>query len=269
LAAALTLVVGLALRMEMRAHIGVVFTCGLAMGGTLLINPSPLSFFIFLIVWRLLQEWGKPNAIRNMAVLILVPSALFGPWMVRNYLTTGAFTPRCCAGLELMSYNVDGASHPWISSKERQLYKTLGENRYNDICFQRAKEAIVAEPGKYAFRVLERIRNWWLGGEPKEYLKRLHGLGNVKPLMHTFVAGMLLLAMVGAWEAVRGGAKILPLIALLVVFPLPYYFINVTDRYAFPMRMIALLLAAHGLVAASKRLRRSPRAIADQTAPSL
>ena len=253
LTAALMLVIGVALRMEIEADSRTVVACGLAMGITLLIDPAPLPFFMFLIVWRCWQEWARPCAARNMALLILIPCALFGPWMVRNYFATGVFTPRCCIGVELMVYNVDGASHPSLSSQEQQLYKTLGEKEYNSVSLQKAEKAIRNDPGKYAARVLLRIRDWWFGGNPKEYRSDLHGLPDLNILAHLLVAGALLFAIFGAYQGIRQGAKIIPLIALLLIYPVPYYLINVTDRYALPMRVIALLLTAHGLVTALRQ----------------
>src|SRR5208283_4959808 len=89
LACAMVVLVGLLMRAMSDTSYKLFVWAGVTMGVVLLIDPAPAFFYPFALGLCFWAQKGRPNAIRNVATLALLPALIFGPWMLRNYLVLG------------------------------------------------------------------------------------------------------------------------------------------------------------------------------------
>jgi len=231
---------------------------GLLMGLVALINPAPLSFYpaVALILWKRLRDQGS-RGYREIAILTGSCLLVCVPWMARNALQVGSFTPRTSAGLNFRLGNDDGAwllgtgagdmaSYPSNSAQEGRLFHELGELGYDRYCARLAIEFVRNHPDRFAALTLMRIRDWWLGqsSEWSGNLKLGFQLSTLKRLSWLLPLPFFALGCIAAW---RNHIPIGLLMAVLLLYPIPYYFTTVTERYHFPVEPFLLLVGGYGL----------------------
>lgn len=255
LAFAIVILIGLLMRGMSNTSYKLTLSAGLVMGLALLIDPAPAFFYPFALALYFWAQKGRPHAIRNVATLILLPVLVFGPWMLRNYLVLGAFTPRCCPGVEMRMGNNEtawrletsiriGAMHPTGSEAELTRYLQMGEVAYNRYCMEQAKLFIKENPGKFLQLTGWRFLGWWAGeltpGQGSLHTGNLILLKRMEPLLPI---PFFLVGAISVWQK-RSAWMIL---LLLITYPVPYYFVHVTQRYRFPIEPFLVLLGAQGL----------------------
>jgi 4-amino-4-deoxy-L-arabinose transferase-like glycosyltransferase len=236
---------------------------GLLMGLVALINPVPLLFYpvVALVLWKRLRDEGS-RGYREIAVLTGSCLLVCVPWMVRNAVQMGAFTPRNGAGLNLRIGNTDKAweagvggedidIYPAISNEEARLFHKLGETAYDRYCARLGIQYVRNHPGRFAQLTLMRIRAWWLGQNTDwpGNLKVAFRLAALKRFSYLLPLPFFVAGCIAAWRnRIRAGL----LWALLAIYPIPYYITFVAERYHFPIEPFLLLVGSYGMIRISK-----------------
>jgi 4-amino-4-deoxy-L-arabinose transferase-like glycosyltransferase len=269
MACAMVLLVGLLVRAMTDSSYKLNLAAAVAMGTILLIDPSPGFSYPFALGLLYLAQRNSRYAIRNIVMLAVLPLLVFGPWMLRNYLVLGTFTPRCCPGLELKLGNNEtswrlgsagfvASMHPTNSEEELGLYLQMGEAGYNKRCMAQAVQFIRENPGKFLELTRIRFVSWWIG-EATSWQGHLHSGLPLALFKRTVYLLPVPFFLIGAIVARRNPAAQMVLL-LVVTYPVPYYFVHVNERYRFPIEPLLVLLAAEGLAVALRWLKswRSP-----------
>jgi 4-amino-4-deoxy-L-arabinose transferase-like glycosyltransferase len=258
-------VIDLADRKTPRTSDWVVF--GLLWGFMALTNTAVLILFPCLLVWVLCQLSPVSRRFRGAIVAVLVVLLAVTPWTIRNFRTFGRLIfIRDNLPLELHEANNDASGGRWTRSehpgndrKSMARFEQLGEIRFMDEKRQEFDRFVNDHPGKFAWFTLERIGYFW-AAPPQETIV---GRFQFRIARHT---GFLLAAIfAGAGLAVMFARKnpyrwlMAPFI---MVYPLPYYFVNPFPRYKHPIEPVILILIVYLLWAAQAiqirpRLRRS------------
>jgi len=167
------------------------------------------------------------------------------PWGIRNYIELGSpILTRSNFGLEFSLANNDRASplmtenaalyaccHPLESEDQAREVQRLGEVGYN----KRLKDQTLAwvREHPYRFAKLTALRFWyfWAPKAPEE--------------LRTLAFRLLtLLSIPGLWFLWRTNRRAaLFLFVPLVVYPLPYYLVQMHFRYRYPFNFVFLLLS--------------------------
>jgi hypothetical protein len=238
-------------------------------GVLLLLTPTLALVLAGWLLW--LSRKDGLHSFRSFNLpLILIPTVMVLPWMVRNYIVFHRIIPfRGNLGLELSVSNNDCAAysvreseaihcfdkiHPNLSIEEAKKLLSVGEPRYNDLQFRQALSWIANHPRRFLELSRERFVAFWLpneGGDPiAEVFTR-----RVEPrIQRLLVYGTTIFSVVGlCLLAARDtqGAMILGL--WLGIYPLIYYFVQYEDRYRYPIMWITFLLAAYPVAVFSRR----------------
>jgi hypothetical protein len=189
------------------------------------------------------------------------------PWMIRNALLVGEFTPRSSGGIQLRMGNNDIAWRTGSglytlalcasdSPVEAKRMRELGEAAYDRECGREGIEFIRHNPGKFLDLTGLRIRNWWIGYD-SVYTAHVHGISNL--MLWKRLTGSLWLPffLVGAVLTARRGYPVYPLLAVILLFPLPYYVIFISVRYRFPTETLILLFVAYCLTVIWAKVRKT------------
>jgi 4-amino-4-deoxy-L-arabinose transferase-like glycosyltransferase len=243
---------------------------GLFMGFIALVNPAPVVFYpaIAFVVWRRARR-PESTGFKEVALLTGCCLLLYLPWIVRNAIVLGVLSPRSNVGLNLRAGNNDGAwrmgtgtpnlaIYPSNSKEEGLLLYRMGEVEYDRYCKRLALDFIRQNPGKFAGLTLMRIRAWWIGqgDDWNAHFKLAFRLSNLKHLMYLVPLPFFLIGSILAW---RRGKPVGIVFALLLIYPIPYYFFFVTHRYRFPMEPFMLLVAVYGVMSVAALFRsRAP-----------
>jgi len=221
-----------------------------------LINPSLVSLFPFLLAWAL-WPWRRNTStwVKFSSATLLVFVIGLVPWTVRNYRVFGKFIVlRSNFGLELwLGNNPDVTDtwsptlHPNDSRAEALKYKQMGEIAF---MAEKQREAFLfmrthpADTLRFMFR---RFVNNWLAitDSPAD-------LWATSPLyLKAFIVMNFLLSlftMLGALFAYHSDPEeAFPYAMVLLIFPLIFYLTHSSLRYRFPMDPIMMILAAYGV----------------------
>ncbi len=260
-------------RLYLRPGAGSAVITGVAFGVVLLDNVAPLLVLPLFVLWYFWRARLTPGWLPAASMLAAIPSLIFGPWVIRNYIATGSLVARCCAGLELRVGNNEGSwerkavtgnfdLHPAGSAAQAKLYSELGEKAYDRYAKDRALSFIRDNPGKLIDLTLWRIGGWWLdlytgpGGPEDQWTARVR---LAKRLIHWVVLPFL---FAGVYFAIRNRNYLsYPYLILVFVYPLPYYFFSVAEHMRFPVESFGVTLACYGALAATGSLdkRKTPQ----------
>lgn len=228
------------------------FRLGLAYGAMLFLNPAPLSFFP-VIVWYL-GRGGAPGQFLARATAFTAASMLVClPWMVRNTVVLGTPGMRSNLGVEFYVGNNDRATgrhqeyyHPSQSDYEFGRYKELGERGYAAQTLRQAFEWIGGHPWTFARLTLRRIQIFWVGESPLQDPRADGDLTAaedprawIKWPIHLLTGALAILAL---FRFKRGTPEGLLLRGGLLLFPVPYYFTHVAERYRLPVDPLLVFL---------------------------
>lgn len=244
---------------------------GLLFGAALIALPTYLPVLVLLVGWAFWQgiRQRQMQVVRAGAVLLVCAAVGVTPWIVRNYIQFNRFVfIRSNFPLELSLSNHDGVypmeadnenigfpnnfmilRHPWSNAHEAQLVQQMGEIGYNGARLAEALAWCERNKGEFVLLTVERFRLFWFpaGGAQrlKEYLMDL--------LTAAGLVGLVLL-----WRA--GSVLSVPLAAILIGFPLPYYLVQIDTRYRYPLDWclyVGASYAAWATVQAWRRRRRN------------
>jgi hypothetical protein len=179
---------------------------------------------------------------------VLVFAATLSPWVLRNYVQFGVpIITRSNFGLEfdisnsaasfpLMKDNMAGvmAVHPSSTHAEASVVAKMGEVAYNRARLNRALDWIASDPKQFLTLVAQRIWYTWFPDVPILQQAALHPLT---------AAGLL--GLTAMWFTRKTAAILLTI--PVVVFALPYYLLQVSVRYRYPIDFILLFAAVAGV----------------------
>jgi hypothetical protein len=201
---------------------------------------------------------------RFWAIVATIPLLMVVPWAVRNELVLGSpVWTRSNLGLELALSNADEARptleengvmlarlHPYCSIGAQRRLVELGEIRYNAECFSVAKNWITAHPGEFVAKSAARFIRFWF-----PFMLRTPQTVLVWIITAFGLAGLATYLC----SSVRVSGKSLALL-VFVVYPIPYYIIQSSRRYRFPLEPMLLLFACY-LAASITAAARSNKAV--------
>ena len=234
--------------------------CGAAAGLLLLLNPSLAVIIGCWLGYRFWEEWPGLRAVcRFSAVFCLVCGAVLLPWEIRNYRELGGFIfVRDNMGLELYAANNDCAGptlfenlasgceklvHPILNREEAADMRRMGELNYNHDRQRRALAWIALHPERFRRLAARRVLDFWF--PPDTFW--------ITPVTWLSLAGLGL-----AFRCYRKAAWFA--VAVLALYPLPYYVVQFSTRFRYPVMWISLLLAGYALdrvwQAAAARMER-------------
>ncbi|HEX6505048.1 MAG TPA: glycosyltransferase family 39 protein [Terriglobales bacterium] len=257
----LSIVFLMALSMDRRTRIWTWIGFGVIFGITALTDPVVMSVLPLLLGWmcyRLRQQGAKWFAPAGVAVLALIVCVV--PWFVRNYRVFHQFVPfRDTMGMELLIGNNGDTFHwrpaeigPWHNPQDWEQFKQLGELPYMARDKRWAMAFISTHPGFFVITTVRRIVYLWTGfwSLNRDYLAQ-------EPLDVPnifFSTALTLLSLIGLWRAFRESAmKAAPYAALMLSFPVVYYFTHVEVYYRRQIDPMMVVLAVYAIVAMAAR----------------
>jgi hypothetical protein len=251
---------------------GALFT-GLFAGLLVLLNPACV---ILCALWLIYLWWTHRVAfVRRSAVLIALAFVMtLAPWTWRNYQQFhSVFFVRDNLGLELYISNNDVAQpdivrnfptgmryfHPGGSPAEADAVRDLGEVEYTHQRLAAALRWIAGHPGRFLKLTLLRIGLFWF--PDADGFTQVHGYA---------VAFVNLGAFFGIVLLLRRRVPIAKfLLAVMALFPLLYYFVQVDTRYRTPILWLNLLGAGYLITAVVTAVFPEPVAPLETTIPQL
>jgi hypothetical protein len=239
-------------------HVGTLqkAACGFAWGVAFLSNPVFMPVLVGLLLVSFLTV--RPRPVLSFSFqLFLFAFVIVCPWLVRNYVVMGAFSPiRDNFGLELSVSNDDYATaimdwnvsapvfpHPFNDTAEGQRMQSMGETAYYHSRLHEGVQWIQQHSRPFAALTARRIIFFWL--DPANgILKNLF----MATLTLFGVAGMIFL-----WKKDTPTAAVI--LVLWLSYQVPYYFVQVSPRYRYPIDWSFWLLSAYAVWMVQARLR--------------
>ncbi len=220
-----------------------------------LVNPSLLSVFPFLLAWLIWEARKRGDAWVRLAGSALIVFALgMVPWTARNYLVFNKFIVlRSNFGLELWLGNNPGVPDtwsPWLhpndNPAEARKYQQIGEIAYMAEKQHEAFAFMRTHPADTINFMFRRFVNNWLAITDSPADTWSAGPLYVKAFL-LMNASISLLCFLGALFASRTrNPEATPYAIVLLIFPLVFYVTHSSLRYRFPMDPIIIVLAAGG-----------------------
>lgn len=220
----------------------------------------PMFLVFVMFGFYFCRDAGLRNYVRFAALEVLMVALFLSPWAIRNYYALGSpIITRSNLGLELRVSNNDLASpdqrinsingvydkyHPLQNVREAIKVRNLGEVAYNKEAGQEAKEWIRTHPRHFFELCLGRARCFWLYSDRRSPMKTLF-------LNATVLLGFAGLITIFRSVPVTGAVLLL----ILLMYPLPNYFIHVGVRQEYPIEWLMTLLSAALIVHWFARLR--------------
>jgi hypothetical protein len=214
------------------------------------VTPSLLPVLAGCMLFELWWSRDPRKWVWSTAIVVGVAIACL-PWAWRNLAVFGEVVfVRSNGGLELRMGNHDGAvadvdaidlreggaqRHPRTNLAEARLVQDLGEIEYMRRAGREARAWIRSHPVTYLSLTARRAACFWLGS-PFDGPRMLAGFT------------LSLLALIGALRVLptvpvpQRAAFLIP----LATYPLVYYFVVFTSRYAEPLNGLLLILAGAG-----------------------
>jgi 4-amino-4-deoxy-L-arabinose transferase-like glycosyltransferase len=250
----LSLLFMLTLEMEGNGRISSWFGYGLLWGMAALINTSVLAWLPFAGCWLAYQlHIRRQRFVVPAVVSALVFWAVLTPWLVRNYSVFHRLVfVRGDLGVELRVGNNPQAEGWWIPAyhpgNNRVLYEQyeqMGEAAFDAEQAHLAEEWMSQHPREFLVLSFRRFIFFW-AGIPRE------GMAQVKNLL--FLASSLLAIGGLLLAAKRRVPGVFLFAALLLFYPLIYYFTFPTPRYRHAIDPELVMLAVFSIWSLFARL---------------
>lgn len=224
---------------------------GLGWGVALLLSASLLPVLVSLVLLLFFKNRDFGRLFPTVMALGCGILFVMMPWVIRNARVFGAFVPfRSNFGLEVSLSNSEGASprfaqmeesghvahdHPFLSEREQQRIRDIGEVNYNHERMQAAKQWIETHPRRFLLLTLQRGFFFWfpiLKRWPQTalgYLVRVLAIASFVVLIRKDAAAALLFGCI--WMS----------------YSLIYYVVSADARYSYPLWWSFLLVASYAL----------------------
>lgn len=251
----LMLVAGLSARLWIRrnftARSSILYGCSWGIG--LLFAPILLLLFPAVVFAGLFfghREWR--SYAKFTALQIFVTALWVTPWVLRNYYALGSpVLTRTNIGIELRLSNNDLAApdmdtnyarglfvryHPLQNAKEALKIRRMGEIAYGKQLTGVAEQWIRSHPVRFVELCRGRARDFWFYFDHKDPISAAKTL---------FIIGINTLGFAGLALLLRRRCIAGVVVALVaLIYPLPYYVVQTTLRYSYPIEWMMLLLSA-------------------------
>jgi len=228
---------------------------GLFYGLTALVNPAVLSVLPFLFVITLWKRRRVGLPWFGEAVLTAVTVvAVLTPWVVRSSLAMHTFVPiRDNYWLEFYAGNTGDSfesnvawAHPASNPAEMQAYQRMGETAYLAQKHRLAAEFVSHHKLWFAAATFRRAFRYWTGFwslDPRYLHKEPLDIPNF-----FYCTAVTLFMLRGASRLWRHSRTIaLPLVTLIAIFPITYYFSHSSMDYRQPIEPVIVILATVGI----------------------
>lgn len=248
---------------------------GALWGAAALVSPAALGTLPFLGIWVVVRRHKAQRSWLLPAVAsALVFVACIAPWTIRNYQTFHRFIPlRDNFWLEMHVGNngdtsdvTPDSSHPSNNPAEYAQWKQLGELGYMDAKKVETKAFIREHPGFFAWVSLRRAAYVWTGFwslDPKFLAGEPFHIPNVM-----FTTAITLLMLRGLRYARRRGKReaVLPIILVLITFPVVYYVSHPSMDYRHPLDPLIVSAVCYCVVEWLREREEKKAALAVETA---
>jgi len=231
------------------------FGLGVLFGITALSNPSiatTLPVLLLLALWRVHRN-HRPWLLRG-AITSIALAAVIAPWGIHNYRALHIISPvrdgfwlEAYAGNNGDTFTSNAAwTHPASNPVEMQRYESAGEVAYMEQKKQLTLTWIKSHPAAFVDVSLRRVVRFWTGfwSLRPSYL-RIEPLDIPDIFFCTFLTAMMLRGLRRWWQQDR--RKTFGYIALLILFPLPYYFSHCSPDYRQPIEPEIMALVTIGI----------------------
>jgi 4-amino-4-deoxy-L-arabinose transferase-like glycosyltransferase len=222
---------------------------GILWGLMALTNTALLSMLPFCLLWlwchQTRRDWWAGTGLCLAATVVVI-----SPWILRNYAVFGRFVfVRDNLPLEMQIANNPQSSALWTRSEHpgndpeaMRALQELGEIGIMEKKQQEVREFIRQHPRKFAVFTLERVVYFWIG-PPQLDIVAGYDLMLARHLAFFLPAAF---AFAGLWLTVRNrkcGSFLLA--CCLLIYPIPYYFVNPFPRYKHIIEPEMILLAVY------------------------
>lgn len=213
---------------------------GTLWGVAALVSPAVLAPFGALLVYFACHGWIRPVLLAVAAcALVLVP------WSWRNWHTFHhVFLIRDNMWAEIYFGNIDYALHPMGNSG---VYQKMGEGPFLLMLKEKALHWIAAHPAAFAVQSASRALKFWT--------------------LPRFADGALpvCLSLLGLAFAFRHRqSSALPLLLILIAYPLVYYMSVVFSHFRYLIDPIVYVLAGYGLQGLAELIKELLRSRSDR-----
>lgn len=234
---------------------------GVLFGVNALSNPSVASILPFLLliaVWRA-RHIGMP-AFRRAVVACLAFVVTILPWTIRNERVLHITTPlRDGFWLEFYAGNIGDptnsnspTAHPASNPAEMAMYSRMGEAAYMQQKYTLSLETVREHKRLFVDATARRFLRYWTGYWSLSTAYLAHeplDLPNVP--FCTTLSLFLICGLVVWWR--RDRQRLLPFLALLVLFPIPYYLTHSSVDYRQPIEPELAILMTAGMLSVRDR----------------
>jgi len=239
---------------ERTLHLRSAVIYGAGWGTLMYVQPSTVTIFPIHLIALLVAHRSKPLLLRvkYAAVAVFLMAAVIIPWTIRNRLAMGGWLfMRDNLGLELYISNADFARasqqenqaiwwycsvHPICSVVQAKEVRQLGELDFNRRALHAASVWIISNKKSFLKLTLERVFYFWADSP-------------VRPTTFLVRAVLSFTGFVGLALMLRDRLlfQVALLGAIVLIYPLPYYVIQYSIRYAAVISFALLLPAAFAL----------------------
>ena len=241
---------------------------GVLFGVSALANPSVASILPFLLliaVWRG-RRVGMPSFRRAMVAFFAFVVTIL-PWTIRNERVLHIAAPlRDGFWLEAYAGNIGDptnsnspSAHPASNSSEMALYAQMGESAYMQQKRTLAIETVMSHKQLFIDATARRFVRYWTGywSLTPAYLEHEPlDLPNVP--FCTTLSLFMICGLVGWWQ--RDRQRLLPFVALVALFPIPYYLTHASMDYRQPIEPELAILITAGMLSVRDRVTASDAA---------
>jgi 4-amino-4-deoxy-L-arabinose transferase-like glycosyltransferase len=231
---------------------------GALMGLTVLARPTSTLWVPLILVWMILPG-VLPKPVAKLAAMAVGLALVFGPWTVHNYVTLGDLVPVSTGGqLGLWTGNnplaEGGGVEPGPETWPNADYPTRGWHGWQGLTEIESGRRFAAEgwawiranPDKFVLLLPKKLIRLW---SPVSYSTQFGR--QVPALMIVLVVPpylvFLALAGYGAWSTRHRWREFFPLLAIAVSVNLLAVIYFGATRYAIPMMICFVILAAIGI----------------------
>lgn len=246
---------------------------GVLFGIGTLSNPSiasMLPFLLLIAVWRA-RRIGMPSFRRALIAFCGFAVAIL-PWAIRNERVLHIAAPlRDGFWLEFYAGNIGDptnsnspTAHPASNPEEMARYEQLGEPAYMAQKHTLAVETVRDHKRLFVAATARRFVRYWTGywSFAPAYLEHEPlDLPNVPfcSALSLFLIG----GLVAGWQ--RDKERLLPFLALVVLFPVPYYLTHSSMDYRQPVEPEMAILVTAGMLSVRDRVTSAAVIAVDST----
>ena len=244
----MALVLWCTLAMEQRDGLGAWGSYGLLWGVAALTNPVILSTLPFLFGWLYFRRGAQLRWPSEFVTAALLLGFTVAPWFVRNYIVFDRFIPfRGTFWMVFWEGNTGDTSdlfpdwtNPAHNETEMEEYRSRGEMGYVAEKKSLSLEFLRDHPGLYLRLTAKRFVYIWTGSwslRPDYLAGEPFAFWNIG-----FSTILLILMLAGIRRALYiEPMNTIPLLAVLVCYPLVYYVAHAATEYRHPIDPIVII----------------------------